>query len=59
MQVATLLAQGRSPAQIAGKLGIGLGTVREHLKRALAKTGTHRQANLVHLLLSAFVTPVR
>jgi len=59
VQVATLLAQGRSPAQIAGKLGIGLGTVREHLKRALAKTATHRQANLVHLLLSTFVNPVR
>ncbi len=59
VQVATLLAQGRSPAQIASKLGIGLGTVREHLKRALAKTETHRQANLVQLLLSAFVTPVR
>ncbi|TAJ84542.1 helix-turn-helix transcriptional regulator [Reyranella sp.] len=58
VQVATLLAQGRSPAQIAGKLGIGLGTVREHLKRALAKTETHRQANLVQLLLSAFVNPV-
>lgn len=57
-QVATLLAQGRSPAQIASKLGIGLGTVREHLKRALAKTETHRQANLVQLLLSAFVNPV-
>jgi len=59
VQVATLLAQGRSPAQIASKLGIGLGTVREHLKRALAKTETHRQANLVQLLLSAFVNPVR
>lgn len=59
VQVATLLAQGRSPAQIASKLGIGLGTVREHLKRALAKTATHRQANLVHLLLSAFVNPIR
>lgn len=58
-QVATLLAQGRSPAQIACKLGIGLGTVREHLKRVLAKTETHRQANLVRLLLRAFVKPVR
>lgn len=59
VQVATLLAQGRSPAQIACKLGIGLGTVREHLKRVLAKTETHRQANLVRLLLRAFVRPVR
>lgn len=59
VQVATLLAQGRSPAQIASNLGIGLGTVREHLKRALAKTETHRQANLVQLLLSTFVNPVR
>jgi DNA-binding CsgD family transcriptional regulator len=59
VQVAALLAQGHSPGQIAGKIGIGLGTVREHLKRALAKTETHRQANLVRLLLSGFVKPVR
>ncbi|MGI6855482.1 helix-turn-helix transcriptional regulator [Mesorhizobium sp. 1B3] len=59
IQVATLLAQGRTLAEIACQLGIGLGTVREHLKRVLAKTETRRQANLVRLLLRAFVKPVR
>lgn len=59
VHVAALLAQGLSPAQIASNLGIGLGTVREHLKRTLAKTETHRQANLVRLVLRAFVNAGR
>ena len=58
-QVATLLAQGLNPREIACALGIGLGTAREHLKRALAKTETHRQANLVRLVLCEFTLPVR
>jgi DNA-binding CsgD family transcriptional regulator len=58
VQVAKLLAQGHRPAQIASELGIGVGTVREHLKRVLAKTDTHRQADLVRLLLRGFATSV-
>ncbi|MDX8516319.1 helix-turn-helix transcriptional regulator [Mesorhizobium captivum] len=58
VEVAMLLAQGHDPAQIAGKLEIGLGTAREHLKRVLDKTETHRQANLVRLLLREFQKPV-
>ncbi len=58
-QVAALLARGLDPKEIAAALGIGLGTAREHLKRALAKTDTHRQANLVRLVLSDFTLPVR
>ncbi|MBL8467980.1 helix-turn-helix transcriptional regulator [Methyloversatilis discipulorum] len=48
--VAAALAQGRSLEGIASVLGIGLATVRSHLKRILAKTGTHRQAEVVALL---------
>jgi DNA-binding CsgD family transcriptional regulator len=48
--VAAALAQGRSLEGIASGLGIGLATVRSHLKRILAKTGTHRQAEVVALL---------
>ncbi|WP_018410792.1 helix-turn-helix transcriptional regulator [Methyloversatilis thermotolerans] len=48
--VAAALAQGRSLEGIASGLGIGLATVRSHLKRILAKTGTHRQAEAVALL---------
>ena len=48
--VAASLGDGKSPERIAADLGIGIGTVRTHLKRVLAKTGTHRQAQLVALL---------
>lgn len=48
--VAAALAQGRPLERIAAGLGIGNATVRSHLKRILAKTGTHRQAEVVALL---------
>lgn len=52
-RLAALLAQGQSPTQAAAVLGVSLCTVRSHLKAILAKTGTHRQAALVGLLLSS------
>jgi len=48
--VAAALGRGAAPDEIAADLGIGLATVRSHLKRILAKTGTHRQAEAVALL---------
>lgn len=48
--IATELASGRSLKEIASRLGIGMATVRSHLKNILAKTSTHRQAELVALL---------
>src|SRR5690606_6916593 len=48
--VAGALAQGMALEAIARLLGIGLGTVRSHLKQVLAKTGTHRQAQLVAMI---------
>jgi DNA-binding CsgD family transcriptional regulator/PAS domain-containing protein len=48
--VAALLAVGLSAGAIADHLGIGRGTVRNHLKSVLHKTETTRQAELVALL---------
>ena len=48
--VAAALGRGAAPDEIAADLGIGLATVRSHLKRILAKTGTHRQAEAAALL---------
>ena len=45
-EVACLIAEGFDPAAVAARLTIGVGTVRNHLKRAFDKTGTHSQAAL-------------
>lgn len=50
-QIAALLATGLSLNEAASQLDIGIGTARGYLKRVLAKTGTHRQGELVSLLL--------
>lgn len=56
--VAAALGRGKSLEDIAASMGIGLSTVRSHLKRILAKTGTHRQAEAVALLArSTSVSP--
>lgn len=57
-EVAALLASGRDLAQIASALGIGLGTVRHHLKRVFQKTGLNSQPKLV-ALLRGFLDPWR
>lgn len=49
--LAGLLAQGVDLAEAALQSGIGIGTARGYLKQTMAKTGTHRQAELVSLLL--------
>lgn len=54
--VAAALGQGASLEAIAARMGIGLATVRSHLKRILAKTGTHRQAEAVVLLARSIAT---
>ncbi len=50
-QIAALLATGLSLNEASSQLGIGIGTARGYLKQVLAKTGTHRQGELVSLLL--------
>ncbi|OHB26328.1 helix-turn-helix transcriptional regulator [Phenylobacterium kunshanense] len=54
--VAAALGQGASLEEIAATIGIGLATVRSHLKRILAKTSTHRQAEATALLARSVST---
>lgn len=51
-RVADLLAQGLTVREIADQLRLNLETVRFHVKRLLAKTGSRRQAELMKLMLS-------
>ena len=49
---AVLLAEGKSLKEVAEAQQISLHTVRHHLNRIFAKTGTRRQSDLVRLLLN-------
>jgi DNA-binding CsgD family transcriptional regulator len=57
--LAILLARGMDLDEAATQLGIGIGTARGYLKQILAKTDTHRQAELVSLLLRSCLQTVR
>jgi DNA-binding CsgD family transcriptional regulator len=48
--VAVALGRGSFLEDIVANIGIGLATVRTHLKRIFAKKGTHRQAEAAALL---------
>jgi DNA-binding CsgD family transcriptional regulator/tetratricopeptide (TPR) repeat protein len=52
-ELVTLVAQGRTDAQIAGQLDISIRTVRSHLDRVRDKTGCRRRADLTRLAVSA------
>lgn len=56
VRVAAALAEGKDLATIAEEHRVTLGTVRSQLKSLMAKTDTHRQAELVTLLLRYSVT---
>jgi DNA-binding CsgD family transcriptional regulator len=49
-RLATHIGAGGSVAEYAALHGVSLGTVRTHLKAVFAKTGVHRQTDLVRLL---------
>jgi DNA-binding CsgD family transcriptional regulator len=49
-KLAAIIATGCSPEQAAEKLGIARETARNQLKAVFAKTGTHRQGELIALL---------
>jgi len=51
-ELVTLVAQGRTDAQIAAGLSISIGTVRAHLDAIRDTTGCHRRADLTRLALS-------
>ena len=52
-ELVTLVAQGRTDAQIAAQLYISIRTVRSHLDRIRDKTGARRRADLTVLALRA------
>jgi DNA-binding CsgD family transcriptional regulator len=52
-RLATLLAQGESLKEAAESLGISRNTAATQLKSVFQKTGTHRQADLVRLVLGS------
>jgi predicted ATPase/DNA-binding CsgD family transcriptional regulator len=52
-ELVTLVAQGRTDAQIAAQLFISVRTVGSHLDRIRDKTGCRRRADLTRLALSA------
>jgi DNA-binding NarL/FixJ family response regulator len=52
-ELITLVAQGRTNAQIAAQLYISVRTVSSHLDRIRDKTGCRRRADLTRLALTA------
>jgi DNA-binding CsgD family transcriptional regulator len=50
-RVATLLAEGLSPKEIAQEQGTQLDTIRKQMRSIFQKTRTHRQPDLIRLLL--------
>jgi DNA-binding CsgD family transcriptional regulator len=46
------VSRGADPKTVAEELAVSLPTVRTHLRRVFDKTGTHRQADLVRLILT-------
>jgi len=51
-QISDHLAAGKEIKEAAICVGVTLETARFHLKRIFAKTGTHRQVDLMRLMLS-------
>lgn len=58
VRLARALLAGKSISDVATEFGVGTETIRSHLKSILRKTGTHRQSELVALLLG-IAAPIR
>jgi len=54
-RVAFLLSQGKSLAETAAELSLSKNTIRTHLAQLLSKTHTHRQSELLRVLLRSSV----
>ena len=52
-RLAAELAEGLSLEEIAARHDLSKGTLRNHLKAVFAKTGIHRQVELVRLVLNS------
>ena len=50
-RTALQMTQGGSLDEMAARLGVSINTCKTQLQAAYAKTGTHRQADLLKLLL--------
>jgi|GEM_PF-1015708 len=57
-RIAAEMAKGEEPKRIAQRLGVSYGTIRVHLQNVFQKTGTHRQTELVGLLLADWTLSV-
>jgi DNA-binding CsgD family transcriptional regulator len=53
VRVVAEVAKGDGAEAVATRLGIGLATVRTHMHHIFEKTGTHRQAELVGLVMQS------
>lgn len=51
-RLAGLMAQGLNPSEAAQRMGVGITTVRSHLRQLFRKTGTRRQAELVRRIVA-------
>jgi DNA-binding CsgD family transcriptional regulator len=51
-KVAVEVSHGKTADEVAAARSVALGTVRAQIKSALAKTGVHRQSDLVRLVMS-------
>ncbi|HYO01014.1 MAG TPA: helix-turn-helix transcriptional regulator [Mycobacterium sp.] len=51
-EVALIVSRGQGLTPIADELSLSLATVKSHLQHVFRKTGAHRQAELVRLLLA-------
>lgn len=53
--IACEVLNGKTPNEMAQSTGLSLATVRSYLKHIMAKTGTHRQSELVALYYSCII----
>lgn len=57
-RLAALLAQGLRPSEAADRMGVGITTVRSHLRHLFRKTSTRRQAELVRRIVAGLAGSV-